>query len=66
MACLSPMDIGRPSMSIDLEEQNKQLEIERAVLLTKLECFGDKLELINDMRTDHMNTFKDLIEGICR
>lgn len=48
---------------IDLDKQNHELEIERAVLIQKAKCLSDRLELINEMRKSQMNILKTAIDN---
>ena len=57
-----PEFISTPSgMGIDLDKQNRQLEIERAVLLQKSEALMEKFEMINEHRKSEMSLFESFI-----
>ncbi len=46
----------------NLEEMNRELEIERAVLLQKAECLLDKLETLNEHRTTEMKLYESFLK----
>jgi hypothetical protein len=46
----------------DLEEQNRQLDIERAVLAQKAECLLEKLETLNEHRNAEMKLYESFLK----